>query len=311
MRHATVRQLRVFDAAARQLSFTRAAGALHLTQPAVSIQIRDLERHVGFPLFERVGRRLFLTPSGVEALRHARAILERYQEAEEAIALLRGEGAGRLRLAVISAGNHFVPRLLAEFLRREPRVQPELNVHNRDEVLRALRENVSDLAIMGRPPEEAALAHAAFAAHPYGIVARADHPLAARRRIKWPEIAALGLVVREHGSDSRLALEETSRERGVAPAIAMEIRSNETIRQLVVEGLGVAFLSLHTMTVELHARTLVALDVEGFPVMRSWHLVHLRDKQLAPTAERFKAFLAAEGGTILERLLAPRGRRRA
>lgn len=303
MRHATLRQLNVFEAVARHLSYTRAAEELHLTQPAVSIQVKQLETHAGLPLFEQLGKKIYLTPAGREMLGHSRAIIQQFREAEEALAALKGIRGGKLNIAVISAGDYFFPRLLAEFCRRHEGVTVELSVNNREEVLHCLSENATDLAIMLRPPEGVDTIAVPFAPQPQVIVASPAHPLAGRRRIPLKALAQEKFIVREHGSDTRSSMEEAFAERGFKPQIAMEIKSFETIKQAVMAGMGVSFLSAHTIGLELQLKRLAVLVVEGFPVLHSWHVVHRKNKRLPPVALAFKAFLLSEGSALIDRLV--------
>jgi DNA-binding transcriptional LysR family regulator len=303
MKNATLRQLKVFEAVARHLSFSRAAEELHLTQPAVSIQVKQLEGHVGLPLFEQLGKKIFLTLAGQEMLRHSRAIIQQFREAEEALAALKGIRGGRLNIAVISAGDYFFPRLLAEFCRRHEGVKVELSVNNREEVLRQIAENTTDLAIMLRPPDTDDMVMVPFAPQPQVIVAAPGHPLASRRRIPLKLLASEPFIVRERGSDTRHSMEEVFAEHRFKPRITMEIRSFETIKQAVMAGMGVSFLSTYTIGLELQLGRLTTLDVEGFPVIRNWHVVHHKAKRLPPVALSFKEFLLKEGAAFLARMV--------
>jgi DNA-binding transcriptional LysR family regulator len=302
VRHATLRQLKVFEAVARHLSFSRAAEELHLTQPAVSIQVKQLESHAGLPLFEQLGKRIYLTPAGREVLRYARAIIQQFREAEEALAALKGVRGGELNVAVISAGDYFFPRLLAEFCRRHEAVRVRLAVHNREELLKRLAENATDLAVLLRPPEGEDVVAEPFAPQPQVIVAAPRHPLAGRRRIPLRLLAREDFIAREPGSDTRISMDAAFAERGFRPRIAMEIRSFETIKQAVMAGMGVSFLSAHTIGLEVRAGLLAVLDIAGFPVVRSWHVVHHRNKRLPPVASAFKQFLMEEGANRIARL---------
>ncbi len=303
MRNATLRQLKVFEAVARLLSFSRAAEELHLTQPAISTAVRQLEEHAGLPLFDHVGRRVFLTAAGEEVLTRARAIMAEVRGGEEALAQLGGKADSQLNVAVISAGNYFLPGLLAAFQQRHARLQISLKVNNRDDLLRNLTENYSDIAVMGRPPRSADLTSISFALHPYVMVAAPNHPLATRRRISWASLAGEHIILRERGSDTRATYEEMVAEQGSGIDASMEIASSETIKQSVIAGMGIAFLSLHTLSLELKLGRLTILDIVGFPVMRHWHVVHHTRKRLPPAAQNFKAFLREEGGTLMARLV--------
>jgi DNA-binding transcriptional LysR family regulator len=299
MKHATLRQLKVFEAVARHLSFSRAAAELHLTQPAVSTQIKTLEGHVGLVLFEQLGKKVYLTPGGAELLQHSRAIIQQFQQAEDALTQFRGIAGGKLNVAVISAGDYFFPRLLVEFARRHPGVKLNLTVHNRAELLDQLASNQTDLAVMVRPPQHADAVHAAFAPHPYVIVAAPQHPLAGKRMIAIERIIGEPFVVRERGSDTWNSMEDGFGEHLAQLNVAMEIRSTETIKQAVMAGIGVAFLSAHTISQELRTGSLVVLQVAGFPVMLNWYMVHRKNKRLPPVALAFKEFLLSEGAALI------------
>lgn len=311
MRHATLRQMKVFETVARRLSFSRAAEELHLTQPAVSTQVRQLEEHVGLPLFEQLGKKVYLTQAGEEMLRYSRNILQQLHDADAALDQLRGGGHGRLSVAVISAGDYFFPRLLMAFKRRVPEFELQLSVRNRDGLLRDLAENTTDLAIMVRPPVGADTVEFPFAPHPYVIVAPADHPLVRRRRIPLEELLAEPFIVREKGSDTWNSMVDGFGAAIERVNIAMEIGSTETIKQAVIAGMGISFLSAHTIGLELKAGLLAVLDVEGFPLMLNWHLVHRTTKRLPPVAQAFKEFLLAEGAEAIEALTGYTSRPRA
>jgi DNA-binding transcriptional LysR family regulator len=305
LKHATLRQLKVFQTVAQHLSFSRAAEELHLTQPAVSAQIRELEGHAGLPLFERLGRRVYLTAAGREMVVQSRAILQQWREAEEAMARLKGISGGTLSVAVISAGDYFFPRLLAEFQRRHPGVALDLTVQNREGLLKQLAENLSDLAVMVRPPAGDDTVHEAFAPHAYVIVASPSHALARERGIPLARVLDEAFVVRERGSDTWNSMREAFGASFPAVRVAMEIGSNETIKQAVIAGMGLGFLSSHAIALELAAGSLVVLDVQGFPAMRHWYVVHRRHKRLPPVAVAFIDFLREEGARLIDGYMHP------
>ncbi|HJS36807.1 MAG TPA: LysR family transcriptional regulator [Burkholderiales bacterium] len=304
MRNATLRQLRTFAEVARRLSFTAAAKALHLTQPAVSMQVRQLEEAAGLPLVEQLGRRVHLTDAGRELLRYAGGIADLMREAEEAMKALQGIGGGELSIAVTSTAKYFAPRLLAEFRRRHPEVRLRLAVSNREAVVRALTDNAVDLAVMGRPPRGLDTDAAAFAKHPIAVIAAPDHPLAGRRRLPLEALAGETFIIRERGSGTRAAMEHVFAERSFRARETMEMSSNETIKQAVMAGMGIAFLSTHTIGLELRAGRLVLLAVSGLPVMREWYVIHRRGKRLSPAAQAFKSFLLEQGAALIERAVA-------
>lgn len=301
MKNATLRQLRVFESAARHLSLTRAAEELHLTPPAVSIQIRQLEGHAHADLFERVGRGIKLTEAGEEVLARTREILGHIRGAEEAIEGLASLERGLLDVAVINAGDYFFPWLIAAFRDNHPRIRVRLSVGNREELLERLAAHEVDLAVMSHPPTQAAFTAESFAPHPHVIVAAPGHPLARKRSVPLEAIASEPLVTREPGSATRLAMEQAFAEAGVVPRIEMEIASNETIKQAVAAGFGVGFLSAHAVQQELVLGRLVVIPVKGFPVMRQWYVVHRRDRRLPPITEAFQRFVVKEGARLIRK----------
>ena len=300
MKGVSLRQLRVFASVAKHLSFARAAEELHLTQPAVSMQIKELEAAVELPLFERAGRSVRLTMPGEYFLVYARRVLATMKEAGDAMAKLRKVQGGRITIGMVSTAKYFLPRLLARFRTQHPAVEMRLASGNREQLSRMLHDNEVDLAVMGRPPRELDTRAEPFAAHPLAVVASPEHPLAGRREIAPKDLGAEPFIVREPGSGTRAAMEHFFRDHRIAPAQIMEMSSNETIKQAVIASMGLAFLSLHTAALELAARELVVLDVVGLPLVRRWYIVNVQAKPLSPAAEAFRYFVLDQG----ERLLA-------
>jgi DNA-binding transcriptional LysR family regulator len=303
VRHATLRQLKVFESVARHLSFSRAAEELHLTQPAVSTQIGKLEEHAGNPLFEQFGKKVYLTAAGAELLQICRGILLQFEQAENTMAQFKGVTGGRLNVGVISAGDYFFPRLLVEFIGRHSGVTLNFTVHNREELLAHIEQNLTDLAIMVRPPSEMDTLNQAFAPHPYLIIAPPAHPMVGRRSIAPAEVMRQPFVVRERGSDTWRSMQDAFGGDVSGLNVAMEIRSTETIKQAVMAGFGLSFLSAHTVSRELRSGELCALEVQGFPLMLSWYVVHRRTKRLPPVAQAFKDFLLCEGAALIEQIV--------
>jgi DNA-binding transcriptional LysR family regulator len=303
MRHASLRQLRVFASAATHLSFARAATELHLTPPAVSIQIAQLEKEAGQPLFERLGRRLYLTQAGTALLRSSTAVLAQMRVMEEDMAALRGVEGGLLDVGVISAGDYFFPTLLAAFCERHRGVRVSLSVSNREDLLRRLDQNRVDLGIMSQAPDSADFEASAFAAHPIVVVAAAGHRLARARRIPLSALAGEPFIAREQGSLTREVMDRTLRRARLRPALAIEAASNETIKQAVAAGFGLAFLSAHAIGLEVEARRLVVLDVAELPARRRWYAVNRHGKRLPAVALAFRAFLATEGEALIRQLV--------
>lgn len=303
MRHATLRQLKVFEAVARLLSYSRAAEELHLTQPAVSTQVRKLEEHAGNVLFEQFGKKIYLTAAGTELLQIARTIIEQFEAADSAMKQFNGVSGGRLNVGVISAGDYFFPRLLVEFAGRHEGVALNFSVHNRQGLLNHIVENRIDLAVMVRPPTDLDTVNLPFAPHPYIVVAAPGHVLAAETSVPRERLLREGFVVRERGSDTWKAMEEGLGTDIANLRVAMEIASTETIKQAVMAGMGISFLSGHTVSEELRAGTLVQLKTPGFPLMQHWYVVARRTKRLPPVAQAFRDFLLGEGAGLIERLV--------
>ncbi|MNX85115.1 HTH-type transcriptional activator CmpR [compost metagenome] len=262
---------------------------------------------MGLPLFEQLGKRIYLTPAGTEMLHYSRSIIQQFREAGDAMAQLKGISGGRLNVAVISAGDYFFPRLLAEFMNRHDGVTLNLAVHNREELLHQLAGNLTDLAVMVRPPEGMDTIAESFAPHPYVIVAAPNHPLVGRRDIPLAGLAEEAFVSREKGSDTWNSMQEGFAGRLSNLRIAMEIKSTETIKQAVIANMGIAFLSAHTVGLELQAGKLAVLDIEGFPVMLNWYVVHRKNKRLPPVALAFKHFLMEEGATLIQQITGVEG----
>lgn len=302
MRNATIRQLQIFSVAAAHLSFARAAEQLHLTHAAISLQIKQLEDVSGAQLFDRIGKRVFLTEAGGILLDHARQILQTMKDADESLLALKGLKGGRITIAVNSTAEYFAPGLLAEFRKAQADVRVRLLINNREEVSRLLISNEVDLAIMGRPPAELDAEGISFAPHPLVIVAGAGHPLARRESLSVADIAQESMIVREAGSGTRSAMEEFFRERAIEPNIDMEMGSNEAIKQAVVAGLGISFISQHTLGLELSTGRLAVLRVEGTPVMRRWFLVRHKSKRLTPALGAFWDFVLAFAPDYLKKL---------
>ena len=294
----TLRQLQVFEAVARHASFTRAAEALYLTQPAVSMQVRQLEQQVGLPLFEHVGRRVHLTEAGREVLRLARSVLQQLAETEATLEAMKGVRRGRLTVAVASTANYFAPRLLGGFTARHEGITVSLDVTNREGLLRHLHDNDVDMVIMGRPPEELDLEVEPFMENPLVVIAPPGHPLVETQPVPLARLQEETFVVREPGSGTRIAMERHFEEHGVRLTTGMEMSSNEAIKQAVEAGLGLGIVSLHTLGMELELGRLAVLEAESFPILRHWHLVYRRGKRLSPVAEAFAEFVRREGARM-------------
>lgn len=290
----------MFVEVARLGSMARAAELLHLTPPAISMQIRDLENQVGLPLFDREGRQVSLSTAGEYFVIHAKRMLGALKDADNAMARLKKLEHGLLTVGMVSTAKYFVPRLLALFCQEHPGVEVRLNIAgNREQLVRLMQAGEIDLSVMGRPPKEVATRSEAFAAHPLVFVCPPDHPLLALGHPPVPSLEPYPFIVREHGSGTRNAMQQFFSEHRFEPRITMEMSSNETIKQAVMAGMGVSFLSLHTLGLELRSGLLKVLEVEGTPVMRTWHIVHLQSKLLSPAAEAYRYFMIERGERFL------------
>lgn len=310
LKNATFRQLAAFAAVARLGSVSRAAEEIHLTQPAVSIQLGILEDAAGTPLLKRGPRGVKLTEAGELLASYAERILALWREAGEAIAEHRGEIAGLLRVGAVTTAEYLLPPLLLEFVREHPGVNVKLSIGNRSEVVRQFAGQEIDLAIMGRPPAELKTVSAAFARHPMAFVAAPSHALMKAKALGLADIAAANLLVRERGSGTRTTVEQLFKQAHVPLAIGAEMSSNEAIKQMCAAGFGVAFLSLHACVMEREAGMLALLPLAGQPVEREWHVMHLAARSVPQAAQRFERFLCERGqGVIDERLVSASSRR--
>jgi DNA-binding transcriptional LysR family regulator len=300
MNNVTLRQLRMFTEVARRLSFVRAAEALHLTPPAVTMQVKELESQVGLPLFDREGRKVSLTTAGEYLLLYARRLQATLKEAEDAMARLKGVRTGALDVGLVSTAKYFVPRVLARFREEHPGIELRMQVsQNRQQLVTLLRGNEIDLAVMGRPPTEIATRAEAFAPHPQVFVGPPGHPLVGRGLIEPQALEDSPFIVREPGSGTRKHMEDFFHAHRIAPRVAMEMPSNETIKQAVMAGMGLTFLSLHTIGLELNNGLLGIVPVRHTPIVRTWNVVHLAGKVLSPAAEALRYFILEHGEAYL------------
>ena len=296
--NVTFRQLKVFESVARLLSFTHAAKELHLSQPAVSMQIKQLEESAGLPLFEQLGKKIYLTEAGREMYHYCRTIAAELEEAEEVLEQLKGVQRGHLEISVASTANYFSTRLLAAFAKQHEGVTFSLDVTNRETLLRQLEQNEKDIVIMGRPPEDVHLELEAFMENPLVVIAPPDHPLAGKH-VALHELQGETFVVREPGSGTRIAMERFFAQQGVSLQTGMEMTSNEAIKQAVEAGLGLGIVSIHTLALELETKRLVILNAESFPILRHWYVVNRQGKRLSPVAQAFKRFVLSEAAAFM------------
>jgi DNA-binding transcriptional LysR family regulator len=297
--HLTLRQLQCFSAVAKNLSYTKAAAELHLTQPAVSMQIRQLEQQAGLPLTEQFGKKIHLTEAGEEVYRYARSILQQVDEMDDVLDQLKGFSGGRLRIAAISSANYFTPRLLGTFHQRYPDVSVSIDVTNQKAVLQLVLDNDVDMAIMGQPPSDPRIEAIPFMENPLIIVAPPDHRLAKRKRIQLRELEKEVFLIREPGSGTRGAMERFFRQQKLKLTPGMGMGSLSSIKQGVQAKLGLAMLPRNAVRNELHYEQLVELKIRGLPIERHWYVVLHKGKRLSGAAEQFRRLLTDEAVELL------------
>ncbi|MBE9549598.1 MAG: LysR family transcriptional regulator [Proteobacteria bacterium] len=294
----TIRQLQIFQEVAKQMSFTRAAKFLHLSQPAVSMQVKQLENISGLPLFETIGKSVSLTEAGKEMLRLSRQVLENLAEMEEVFASLSGVESGTLNLAVPETAHQFMTLVLAEFRKAHPNIRFNLLIANRQGLLDHMHDNTTDLVIMGQPPDNMPLTSIGFMENPLVVIAAPDHPLTRHNHIPLTELVKYEFVVRETGSGTRLAMKRFFNEHNVSLRATIEVTNNEAIKHSVAAGLGLGIVSLHTLQQELALKQVSILDVMEFPIQRIWFAVHHQNKQLGPATRAFLEFTIKNTRTI-------------
>jgi DNA-binding transcriptional LysR family regulator len=296
----TFRQLKLFESVARNSSFTRASEELYLTQPAVSTQIKQLEDEAGMPLFERMGKKISLTEAGREMYEFSRSIAKKFDDVSMVLGEMKGIKRGHLDIAVTSTGKYFAPYLLAAFCKQHSGITVNLDVTNRETLLRQLADNIPDMVIMGSPPEGMDLVASSFMSNPLVVIAPPDHALADTRRIPLQRMLQESFIVRERGSGTRNAIERFLEQRGLTMTTTMEMSRNEAIKHAVMAGLGLGIVSIHTLEMELKLERLVILNVEGFPILKDWYIVHRSGKRFSATAQAFKEFVLNECGALIK-----------
>lgn len=302
MRQLTIRQMQILVAAVEAQSFVRAADRLHISPAAVSFQIKQIEQASGFTLFERIGKRAVLSEAGRALLGYARTVLRAAQDADALLQALRGGTGGAVTIGLISTSKYIVPHLLARFQSSHPGVAIHLRDGNRSQVVAALERGETDLVVMGQPPADSDLIAEAFAAHPSVLVAAPSHPLAQRRRIPPSALTQETFIAREEGSGTRRLMEAFAAASNVTLRVTMTSSSNETIKQAVMAGMGIALLSRHTVGLELGLGLMRTLPVDGFPLMRGWFVAHRRAMPLLPVHQHLRAFLLEHGQSVVNGL---------
>jgi len=305
LKHGTLPQLRVFEASARLGNFSLAAQELHMAQPTASVQIKKLTETVGLPLFEQVGRRVYLTDAGQRLYAGCHEVFRVLSSLEETLNGLRATESGHLRLAVCSTGKYFAPRMLGAFLQRYPGVEVSLEIHNRETLLVRLASNADDLYVFGSPLEREDVVTQALLPNPLVVFARNDHPLAHARKISLARLAAEPFLMREPGSGTRLIASKLFEQHGLAPKISLELNDDEAIKQAILAGMGVAIMSRFTLGLEPESSQLVCLDVAGFPLENHWYFAYPVGKQLSATARAFTDFARLETKGMVMQGMAP------
>lgn len=295
----SLRQFQVFESVARHLNHSRAAAELFLSQPAVSMQIKQAEQTIGLPLFEQAGKKLFLTEAGREMLHYARSMLQLMQEMETVFDEMKGLEHGRLNISVVSTANYFMPQLLVKFIQAHPKIKVSLSVANRDAVIKQLGENIADLAIMGQPPEGADMVAEPFMQNPLVVIAAPAHPLARAKKIQPRQLMRETFLLREQGSGTRGVVERFFASHRLPLPAHMEMDTNEAIKQSVQAGMGIGIISSHGIELELKAKRLIVLDVDRFPIVRHWYIVHRKEKRFSVATQEFQRFLLEESQAMM------------
>lgn len=303
MYRASFRQLQSLVLVARHESVSRAADAMHLTQPAVSLQLRTLEEMAGMALTRKVGRNIQLTAAGEVMAEFSERILRLWEQATDELAALQGVTSGTLRIGAVTTAEHLLPPLLVPFTLKRPDVRLKLQVGNRTEIINMLARHEIELAIMGTPPRELRTNAARFARHPMAFVASPSHPLMKKKKITLNDVMAANLMVRERGSGTRTAVERLLREEGHAAEFGSEVSSNEAIKRMVSAGLGVGFLSVHACGLEFETGLLAMLPMVQNPVEADWHIMHLTDQPIPKVAASFQDFVIENGQELVHKEL--------
>ncbi|MEI6712134.1 MAG: LysR family transcriptional regulator [Verrucomicrobiota bacterium] len=296
--HVTFRQLSLFVALAQHRSVSSVARAFHVTQPTVSMQLRDLSETVGMPLYEMIGKQIHLTAAGEALAKTAQTMISEWSDYQDWISSMKGLSKGRLRVAMVSTAKYFVPRLLGTFCQKYPDIEIALEIQNRDGVVRRLRENLDDLYVMSTPPKDVETEQRRFLSNPLVIVAPLTHPLSKAKSIRLSKLQNERFILREKGSGTRMACDNFFQKQQFHPVVRLELGSNEAIKQAVAGGLGLSILSRYALAELPENESLVVLKVQGFPIHSHWYTVTLLGKRLTPTAQAFLSFLNTQAEQI-------------
>jgi len=289
--HISFRQLRLVLALAETGSVSGAARVMHVTQPTASMQLKDVADTIGLPIYELVGRRVYMTEVGNELAKTARAMSAEWDGFEQRVNALKGYTRGKLRVALVSTAKYFVPRLLGSFCNRYPEIDVSLEVLNRDGVVARLQNNLDDLYVMSVPPMDLDLVDEVFMANPLVMICASGNPLAKQKSLSLAELVEQRFILREEGSGTRMAVDNYFKKLKFRPNLRLELGSNEAIKESVAGGLGISVISSHALHGKAREQGVSVLNVEGFPVASHWHVVHPKGKKLSPIASIFKAHL--------------------
>lgn len=290
----TFRQLRLFQALAEKGSVSAAAKAMHVTQPTASMQLKDISETVGVPLYEVIGKKVFLTDTGVALANTAREMMRTWESFEQGVDATKGMTKGRLRIAVVSTAKYFMPRLVGSFCKRYPSIDLSLEILNRDGVSERLRHNKDDLYIMSQPPDDVKLYDQVFMPNPIVLIAASSHPLTKQAKVTLSDLKSQRFILREPGSGTRMAADGFFRKKRFQPDIRLELGSNEAVKEAVAGGLGVGVISMHALHGHQREHGAAVVNVQGFPIASAWHLVHPEAKNLSPVATAFKQHVLAQ-----------------
>lgn len=290
----TIRQIQIIEAIVQTRSYTLAAERLHMTQPAISMQMKQLENNIGLALFERQGKRIVLTSAGQDVHQHTCQIGANYNVLLEAIDEIKDLHTGRIKVSAATTSNHLITQMIANFSKANKDIKVALKITNRERLVKQLQDFEPDLVLMGEPPPKLDLVSEPLMPNPLVVIAHPDHPYAVKKSIPFKKIAEYEFVVREQGSGTRATIERFFKDKGAELKSTLEMGSNEAIKHAVHAGLGLGIVSLHSIKLELEANQLVILDVNQMPIQRYWHIVKRKGKHLLPAAKEFQDFMIKE-----------------
>ncbi len=299
MKNLTLRQIRIFLSASKHMSFTRAAEELHISAPAISLQIKEMEDDMGVHLFTRENRKVALTSAGEYFLLYARRVSSTLNEANTMMERFRGTQFRHLKIGMVSTAEYFLPQMLAEFKKDYPNLQVRIEIRNRPQLIELLRDGEIDIALMGRPPKEIDTRVEPFASNPHVFIASPQNPLAGKLNVAAEALTEFEIIARELRSGTRAIMKNYFAEHNISPIVSMEMSSNEAIKQAVIANLGISFVSLHTIGQELASNKIALLDIQDTPIMRTWHVVALSKRNASQAAEAFRYFMLEKGSEML------------